>query len=141
MLPIGSRIIADNSVGSGNFAADDLIHFGRRGGPMQARCDQNCYFVTADSRPVKPIEQRRERNGVRRRTRYVAYHDGDSLLASGKVADWSRRQRMVESLLKRAVRIGKRLYIPAFEDVTFAVVRDFYLDADFAERKCRVHSG
>ena len=116
MLPNGSRIIADNSVGSGNFGADNLIHFGRRGGSMQARCDQNCHSVPADSRSVKPIEQRRQRYGIRRRTRYVAHHDDDSLLAFGKVAKWRRRQRIVESLLQRAVRIGERLYIPALKD-------------------------
>ena len=48
---------------------------------------------------------------------------------------------MIESILQRAVRIVKRIYVPARDDVTVVIVGGWYLDAAFAERKCRAHFG
>ena len=78
----------------------------------------------ADSRLVKPIKQGRKRDGIGRRSSDIADHDGDPLLAFGKVADRSRCQRMIESLLQSSVRIGKRLYVPALDDGTIVAIRD-----------------
>ena len=135
MLPCGARVVADNPVRSGDFRADNLIHLGRRSGPMKACCDQDCDPIAADARPMKPIKYGRQRYGIGCGTRDVADHDDGGLFAAGKVGEWRRCQRMIESVFEFDLHVFDGLYQPALENCASIGVWDWQVDAAFAEPK------
>src|ERR1700723_2392122 len=138
---LGERlgVVAEDAILRRNLPADNGVDLLLCRSAMQSGRNENRHPFGRNSRPMEPLEQRRQRYPVRCRTRDIANADGCGLVSRRQFAQRGTADRSVERGIKGAQLITHRTRCLAQQQLGSIAVWNRYIDAALAKRKPYLH--